>query len=79
MTAKPDCFRWYSIKSTISFSSSVIRIDFVIITPPVNVYEKFSTECTGKQYLHFAQSEDNWLKSSSEGKRGVLLIRLKYA
>jgi hypothetical protein len=26
------------------------------------------------QYLHFAQTEDIWLKSALEGKRGVLLI-----
>ena len=53
MTERPDCFKWYSIKSTISFSSSIIRIDFVLITPPVSVYQKFSTECIGRQYLQF--------------------------
>jgi len=53
MTEKPDCFKWYSIKSTISFSSSIIRIVFVLITLPVNVYQEFSTERIGKQYLQF--------------------------
>jgi hypothetical protein len=36
-TENPDCLSWYSIRSTISFSSSIIRIGFVSI-PPEDLY-----------------------------------------